>query len=385
MRDADGDASDSTLTLTIIGSNDTPTVEVAFPEVQGGMAQVYERGLPDGSSAGDGSTQVNGTFSVGDPDGLGDLKSMSVGSLNVDLTTSSFSSLVGQGFTTDHGTVQITGYSSGTYSFSYTLTEATTDAAGPETDGFQVTVNDGVASASATATIEIVDDVPNATPDSRGLTENGSPASVSGNVLDNDVGGADQPKTFTSWNGVVGATPGDNGSLLVNTPYGVVTLHADGSYSFALANGSAAVEGLDQGEQVTLQYAYSMRDADQDPSSSTLTITITGSNDIPTVDVSTPSAGGDLAKVYEKGLPDGSSAGDGSNITTGSFTVADSDGLANLKTLSVGSLTVDLTTSSFSSLVGQSFSTDHGTVQITSYSNGTYSFSYTLTEATTDA
>ncbi len=385
MRDADGDASDSTLTLTIIGSNDTPTVEVAFPEVQGGMAQVYERGLPDGSSAGDGSTQVNGTFSVGDPDGLGDLKSMSVGSLNVDLTTSSFSSLVGQGFTTDHGTVQITGYSSGTYSFSYTLTEATTDAAGPETDGFQVTVSDGVASASATATIEIVDDVPNATPDSRGLTENGSPASVSGNVLDNDVGGADQPKSFTSWNGVVGATPGDNGSLLVNTPYGVVTLHADGSYSFALANGSAAVEGLDQGEQVTLQYAYSMRDADQDPSSSTLTITITGSNDIPTVDVSTPSAGGDMAKVYEKGLPDGSSAGDGSNITTGSFTVGDADGLTNLKTLSVGSLTVDLTTSSFSSLVGQSFSTDHGTVQITSYSNGTYSFSYTLTEATTDA
>ncbi|MDH4565962.1 type I secretion C-terminal target domain-containing protein, partial [Pseudomonas sp. BN414] len=170
-----------------------------------------------------------------------------------------------------------------------------------------------------------------------------------------------------------------------NTPYGLVTLNADGSYSFALANGSAAVEGLDQGEQVTLQYAYSMRDADNDPSSSTLTITITGSNDTPTVDVSTPNAGGDLAKVYEKGLPDGSSAGDGSTVTTGSFTVADSDGLANLKTLSVGSLSVDLTTSSFTSLVGQSFTTAHGTVQITGYSNGTYNFSYTLTEATTDA
>ncbi|WP_036992151.1 hypothetical protein, partial [Metapseudomonas furukawaii] len=73
----------------------------------------------------------------------------------------------------------------------------------------------------------------------------GEPASVTGNVLDNDLGGADQPKSFTSWNGVAGATPGEGGSLLVNTPYGLVTLFTDGSYSFTLANGSAAVEGLD--------------------------------------------------------------------------------------------------------------------------------------------
>uniref|UniRef100_UPI00313C673A DUF5801 repeats-in-toxin domain-containing protein n=1 Tax=Pseudomonas sp. OTU5201 TaxID=3043850 RepID=UPI00313C673A len=385
MRDADNDSSESTLTITITGSNDAPTVEVSTPDAEGDLAQVFEKGLAGGSSANDGSTVITGSFSVADSDGLASLKTLSVGSLTVDLTTSGFASLVGQSFTTDHGTVLITGYSNGTYSFSYTLTEATTDMAGMETDGFLVSVGDGLANASASVTVEIVDDLPQGNSDSRSLTENGSPSSVSGNVLDNDVGGADQPKAFASWNGVAGATPGDNDSLLVNTPYGVVTLNADGSYSFALANGSAAVEGLDQGEQVTLQYAYSMRDADNDPSSSTLTLTITGSNDIPTVDVSTPSTGGDLAKVYEKGLAGGSSAGDGSNITTGSFTVADADGLANLKTLSVGSLTVDLTTSGFASLVGQSFTTDHGTVLITGYSNGAYSFSYTLTEATPDA
>ncbi|MDH4559385.1 VCBS domain-containing protein, partial [Pseudomonas sp. BN411] len=221
--------------------------------------------------------------------------------------------------------------------------------------------------------------------DSGSLTENGVPSSLAGNVLDNDVGGADQPKAFSSWNGVTGAAPGENGSLLVSTPYGVVTLNANGSYSFVLANGSAAVEALTEGQQVTLQYAYSMKDGDGDPSSSTLTLTIVGSNDIPTVEVSSPGAGGGLAQVFEKGLVDGSSAGDGSNVTTGSFTVADSDGLANLKTLSVGSLTVDLTSSGFASLVGQSFTTAHGTVQITGYSNGTYSFSYTLTSTTADA
>ncbi|MHC5348170.1 retention module-containing protein [Metapseudomonas furukawaii] len=385
MQDDDGDPSSSTLTLTLIGSNDIPTVEVNFPGSEGGAAQVFEQGLPGGSSAGDGSTVVNGTFTVADADGLANLKTLSVGSLTLDLTSNPFSALVGQSFTTAHGTVQITGYSNGTYSFSYTLTEATTDAAGLETDGFLINVGDGSGTASATVTIEIVDDVPTANADSRSLTENGEPASVTGNVLDNDVGGADQPKSFTSWNGVAGATPGEGGSLLVNTPYGLVTLFADGRYSFTLANGSAAVEGLDQGQQVSLQFAYSMRDGDNDPSDSTLTLTITGSNDVPTIEVSTPNGQGDLAQVFEKGLANGSSAGDGSNVTTGSFTVGDSDGLDDLSSLSVGSLTLDLTSNPFSALVGQSFTTAHGTVQITGYSNGTYSFAYTLTEATTDA
>ena len=385
MQDGDGDPSSSTLTLTITGSNDIPTVEVSSPNAGGSLAQVFEKGLAGGSSAGDGSNVTTGSFTVADSDGLANLKTLSVGSLSVDLTTSGFASLVGQSFTTAHGTVLITGYSDGTYSFSYTLTSATTDAAGLETDGFQVSVSDGLANASANVSIEIVDDLPTANPDSGSLTENGVPSSLAGNVLDNDVGGADQPKAFTSWNGVAGAVPGDNGSLLVNTAYGVVTLNANGSYSFVLANGSAAVEALTEGQQVTLQYAYSMQDGDGDPSSSTLTLTITGSNDIPTVEVSSPNAGGSLAQVFEKGLAGGSSAGDGSNVTTGSFTVADSDGLANLKTLSVGSLSVDLTTSGFASLVGQSFTTAHGTVLITGYSDGTYSFSYTLTSATTDA
>ncbi|WP_271411619.1 retention module-containing protein [Pseudomonas sp. Q1-7] len=385
MRDGDGDPSSSTLTITITGSNDVPTIDVSSPNAEGGLAQVFEKGLAGGSAAGDGSNVTTGSFTVGDADGLADLKSLSVGSLSLDLSVSGFASLVGQSFATAHGTVLITGYSNGTYSFSYTLTSATTDAAGPETDGFLISVGDGLATASATVSIEIVDDLPSANPDSGSLIENGALSSLAGNVLDNDVGGADQPKAFSSWNGVAGATPGEGGSLLVNTPYGLVTLNPNGSYSFVLANGSAAVEALAAGQQVSLQYAYTMRDGDGDPSSSTLTITITGSNDVPTIDVSSPNAEGGLAQVFEKGLVGGSAAGDGSNVTTGSFTVGDADGLADLKSLSVGSLSLDLSVSGFASLVGQSFATAHGTVLITGYSNGTYSFSYTLTSATTDA
>ncbi|MFZ6046670.1 retention module-containing protein [Pseudomonas sp. CR3202] len=389
IEDSNGDQSSATLTITIVGRNDAPTVEVSFPQSEGGLAQVSERGLPGGSSAGDGSTVVNGNFQIADADGLDDLKSISVGSLTLDLATSSFADLVGQSFAAAHGTVLITGFdaASGTYSFSYTLTEATLDAAGPETDGFLINVSDGLASASTTVSIEILDDLPQANPDSGSLSEDGIPASLSGNVLDNDLSGADQAKAFTSWNGVAGATPGANGSLLVDTPFGLVTLNVDGSYSFVLANGSAVVQALDQGEQVNLQYAYSMRDGDGDPGDAVLTLTITGSNDAPTLQVSSPDTQGGLAQVFERGLSGGSSAGDGSTVVNGSFSVGDSDGLDTLKSLAVGSLNLDLTTSGFASLVGQSFAVAHGTVLITGFdaASATYSFSYTLSETTLDA
>ncbi|MFC5695699.1 retention module-containing protein [Pseudomonas sp. GCM10022186] len=389
IEDSNGDQSSATLTITIVGRNDGPTVEVSFPQSEGGLIQVFERGLPGGSGAGDGSTVVNGNFQLGDPDGLDDLKSLNVGGLTLDLTTSSFASLVGQSFAAEHGTVLITGFdvASGSYSFSYTLTEATLDAAGPETDGFLINVSDGLASASTTVRIEIVDDLPRANPDSGSLAEGGVPSSLAGNVLDNDLSGADQAKAFTSWNGVAGATPGANGSLLVDTPYGLVTLNADGSYAFVLANGSAAVEALDAGEQVSLQYAYSMRDGDGDPSDAVLTISILGSNDVPTVQVSSPDTQGGLAQVFERGLSSGSSAGDGSTVVNGSFSLGDSDGLDTLKSLTVGSLSLDLGTGSFASLVGQSFAVAHGTVLITGFdaAAAAYSFSYTLNETTMDA
>ncbi|MDH4607222.1 retention module-containing protein [Pseudomonas sp. BN102] len=389
IEDSNGDQSSATLTITIVGRNDVPTVEVSFPQSEGDLAQVFERGLPGGTGGTNLGTTVNGNFQIADPDGLDDLKSISVGSLTLDLTSSSFASLVGQGFAAAHGTVLITGFdaASGTYSFSYTLTEATLDAAGPETDGFLINVSDGQASASANVSIEIIDDLPSATPDSCVAVEGGSvPVTLSGNVLDNDSSGADQPRAFTSWNGVTGATAGASGSLQVDTPYGLVTLNADGSYSFVLANGSAAVEALELGEWVTLQYTYSMRDGDGDPRDSTLTISIFGSNDGPTIRVSTPDTQGGLAQVFERGLPGGSSAGDGSTVVSGTFSVGDPDGLDNLKFLNVGRLSLDLTASSFADLVGQSFAARHGTVLITGFdaATTTYSFSYSLSESTPD-
>src|SRR3546814_9357729 len=92
----------------------------------------------------------------------------------------------------DHGTLTVT-KNAGVYSYSYTLTSATTDGAGVESDEFAVTVvdSDGDVSDPATLTIEIVDDVPQAKADTNSVDEN---SSVSGNVLTDgtdDVFGAD--------------------------------------------------------------------------------------------------------------------------------------------------------------------------------------------------
>ncbi|MRK20191.1 retention module-containing protein, partial [Pseudomonas sp. JG-B] len=152
-----------------------------------------------------------------------------------------------------------------------------------------------------------VNGVPTALVDTQSVSEGQD--GVQGNVLDNDDGGPDLPTTFMSWQ-APGAIGGPGGSLLLNTPYGVVTLNPDGSYSFVLNNGTPAVEGLAEGQSVNISVGYGIQDSNGDQSTANLIITIVGSNDIPTVEVSFPDAEGGVAQVFEKGLADGSSAGD---------------------------------------------------------------------------
>ncbi|WP_162935007.1 retention module-containing protein [Pseudomonas cavernae] len=221
--------------------------------------------------------------------------------------------------------------------------------------------------------------VPVALPDSAELAE--GEAGVSGNVLVNDLSGPDLPTRFLGW---TGGQPGADVQL--NTPFGLVTLHADGRYDFVLANGTPAVEALAEGEQVALTFDYSIADGNGDSSSATLTITITGRNDAPEVSVRAVDVEGGRALVSEAGLAAGSSAGDGSQVSTGSFHLADPEGLGSLTSIQIGSLTADLSTTALASLVGQTFDTAHGTVELTGYDGaGTFSFSYTLTSSTTDA
>ncbi|MDR0775586.1 MAG: putative Ig domain-containing protein [Azonexus sp.] len=64
--------------------------------------------------------------------------------------------------------------------------------------------------------------------------------------------------------------------------YGILTLQLDGSYSYALDNASAKVQGLGAGETVTEHFAYLASDGTAQ-SSGELSVTIHGANDAPEV------------------------------------------------------------------------------------------------------
>ncbi|MFP5304188.1 VCBS domain-containing protein, partial [Cobetia sp. SIMBA_158] len=62
--------------------------------------------------------------------------------------------------------------------------------------------------------------------------------------------------------------------------YGTLTLNSDGSYSYALDNGNAKVQSLDDdSDPLSDVFTYGITDADGDVSRTTLTITVTGSTD----------------------------------------------------------------------------------------------------------
>ena len=63
--------------------------------------------------------------------------------------------------------------------------------------------------------------------------------------------------------------------------YGTVTIAANGTYSFTLNNGNAAVQALGVGQTLTQSFNYTISDGNGGTSTSTLTITITGTNDGP--------------------------------------------------------------------------------------------------------
>ncbi|WP_270672189.1 retention module-containing protein [Aeromonas sp. QDB17] len=339
----------STLTITITPVNDVPTVSVDPGNPQGANDLVYESGLPGGSkSMGSNSTVAEGGFKLGDADGLGDLKSVTING-----TTIPIANLVGATIPGDHGTLTITSYnpSTGQGTYSYTLTSPTTDVEGAaETDVFTLTVSDGKAnSAPASITIEIVDDLPHAVNDSNTLAE-GNFEPVTGNVI---TGGAEGAGADTKGadgavvSGVVsnqvpgGTVTDEGGNFVLAGEHGSLTLNPDGSYSYVRHTGTPG--GVDD------VFTYTLQDGDGDTSTATLTIHIGDST--PTVEIPDPNPKPDPepnpdpnpnpdpdvsnngTRVYESGLPEGSSAGDGGNKTDGVITFTSKDGL---KSVSLG-------------------------------------------------
>ncbi|VVQ27606.1 hypothetical protein PS943_00460 [Pseudomonas fluorescens] len=241
--------------------------------VAGGELTLNEANLADGSAPNPGALTKTGTFSVSAPDGL---TSLSIGGINV--ISGGVAAGFPQSITTPLGnTLTVTGYNpaTGVVSYSYTLNDNEIhpdgDGANSITENFGVVATDtDGSSATGQINVNIVDDLPTANSDSTAVAEGGT---VSGNVLLNDVGGADG---LAAEGTVVGVRAGSDTSTSavgglntqINGTYGYLTLDANGNAVYH-SNPNAV-----SGPGATDTFTYTVRDADGDQSTTTLTIDV---------------------------------------------------------------------------------------------------------------
>ncbi|MGP1310864.1 MAG: T1SS-143 repeat domain-containing protein, partial [Phycisphaerales bacterium] len=353
IRDADGD--ESTAAQPIAITDDGPSVDVGGGLGAGGdQFSVDEDDLTAGSDGSD-TTSVTGTLTIdGGSDGLASVAlQVPQGLIDAGLTSGgdalSYSvSGDGQTLTATAGgetvfTVQLS-ETGGAYSATFTLAgqiDHPTAAGENAVTGlpFQVQVTDADGStATAGFTVDVVDDVPQALNDATVSVEEGA-AAVSGNVMSNDVEGADGA-TLTSFDytDANGQTQTAAAGATVTTANGSLTVNADGSWSFTP---HASVDNS-QGA-VADGFTYTITDEDGDQSSATQAIEITDSDGPNAVDDG-PDAGDGGASVVEGtntitgNVVANDDAGSDGPVTVQSFSYTDETGAT--QTASAGS-TVD--------------------------------------------
>ncbi|MCK8682181.1 retention module-containing protein [Pseudomonas umsongensis] len=269
LTDADGDSSTAQLVLNVHNNDDGVTL--GGLDVAGGELTVYEKNLMYGSDPDAPALTQHGTFTVNAPDGL---QSLSISGVSI-ISGGVVQPLPISGTTGLGSTLTVTGFdpATGVVSYSYTLnytdTHPNADGANSITENFEVIAIDADGSeARGEINVKIVDDLPTANPDATSVVEGGT---VTGNVLSNDVGGADG-----SGGGVVGVRAGNDTSTPVhgglnsqiNGTYGYLTLDAAGNAVYHSYPNSVSGPGASD------VFTYTLRDADGDESTTTVTIDV---------------------------------------------------------------------------------------------------------------
>ncbi|MDF9892333.1 UNVERIFIED_ORG: VCBS repeat-containing protein [Pseudomonas vranovensis] len=363
LTDADGDVSTANLVLNVTNLNDPVTLDGL--NVEGGELTVYEKNLDDGSSPDAPALTQTGSFTVTALDGV---QTLTVGGITV--VSGGVASGFPQSATTALGnTLTITGYdaSTGVVTYSYTLLDneahATANGTNSLGESFTVSVTDTDGStASGVIDVNIVDDVPTAAGDTNAISATENQLTLTGNVLSNDVQGADR----------VPSGPITAGTF-VGT-YGTLVLAADGSYTYTLNTADPDFIDLYGDGNGIETFTYTLTDADGDVSSANLVLNVSNLNDPVTLDGLNVN-GGELT-VYESNLSDGSSPSNAALTQSGSFTVTALDGV---QTLTVGGINV--VSGGVASGFPQSATTALGnTLTITGYNpaTGVVTYSYTL-------
>ncbi len=272
--DGDGDPDTATLVISINDAgtsvtNESNSVdEKGLPERPGEPAGSGEIADGDGTDNDDSSETTTGTITLTAPNGLASViiagTTVPVGSL---ASSMSLAILTAPGLT-------LTGYNSGTgvLSYSYTLPD---NQVGPTTINIPVQAVDVDNDVNTgTLSITVVDDAPDAKPDTDSV---GDQQSTTGNVISGldttsgpagkDVEGADGV-SITSLASVNNGNSDTNssGGFTVNGQHGTLQMAADGSYTYTRFS-SAVGAGTDT-------FNYTIADADGDPDTAALTITL---------------------------------------------------------------------------------------------------------------
>ncbi|WP_223543663.1 beta strand repeat-containing protein, partial [Pseudomonas sp. BF-B-28] len=369
ITDSDGDSSTANLVLNVY-NNDNP-VTLDGLNVYGGELTVYEKNLGDGSNPNASALTQSGTFTVTALDGV---TTLTVGGIAV--VTAGVAAGFPQSITTPLGsTLTITGFNaaSGVVSYSYTLNdnEAHPTANGANTlpEQFAVTVvDDNGTTATGSLDVNIVDDLPKGVDDSNASTASETLLTLNGNVLSNDVQGADRVPLGENAGPI---TPGT-----FTGTYGTLVLNANGTYTYTLNTSDADFKALHGGGDGTETFTYTITDSDGDSSTAYLVLNVYNNDDPVTLN-GLNVYGGELT-VYEKNLGDGSNPNASALTQSGTFTVTALDGVT---TLTVGGITV--VSGGVAASFPQTAVTLLGsTLTITDYNaaSGVVSYSYTLND-----
>jgi VCBS repeat-containing protein len=213
-------------------------------------------------------------------------------------------------------------------------------------------------------------------------------AVASGNVLTNDTVGTGATPTVTAFS-LSGGSTGVVGQSLT-TPLGNLTLNANGTYSFSVANNSA-VQALGPNVTQQLLFNYTIGNAVA-TSSSTLTISVVGVNDNPTVNalgfgvtedsvVLPPTLALVLADVDVGQTVRVSGVAAGTTAVAGNVNMAVAGIYGSLNVLAAGQVTYTLNNASpiVQNLRAGQIVTDTFTVQVSDGAGGTASNTITVT------
>jgi VCBS repeat-containing protein len=284
ITDTDGDESTTSLTVTINGADEPPSIVI--PDVNGAGA------LGDLSVRED--QTVSGTFTVNSASGLnafGTALSITTDGSTSNLTLAQLQGLGATPVTindANDGDFTLTGYSSAgdhhIIAYTFDPTGTSRDHSGGDNsvfESFSITATDTQSRFGADVLdILITDTNPVANNDARSVTEGGGAiagnavgisGAATGDVADTLIDANTTPVSDVDF----GATDGTPGANIVGD-FGTFVISNQGVYTYTLDNALPEVQDLNAGESLTDVFTYTITDGDGDTASANVTVTING-------------------------------------------------------------------------------------------------------------